>query len=557
MAQNTHPSLGKAFKTLFGLLFLDKRDIYAIYFFAIIGGLISLSLPLGIQYIISFVQANQLSASIVVLIAVVITGVFFNGYFQVKQMQVIEKIEQKLFVRYSFEFADRLPKLNIEKLDDYHLPELVNRYFDSVSLIKGIEKLLLDIPAALIQILFGVLLLSLYHPVFIAFGVLLIVILIIIIKYTSTLGFETSLKASDYKYTIAAWLEEMAASIKTFKYAKTTSLHLRKTDEAVTGYLQSRTSHFKILLSQFWSFITFKIVITAAMLIVGSALLLNQQINVGQFIAADIVIIAIISSVEKLITSLDKVYDSLTSIEKLGKITDAELEEDGTTILSTVDKGVAIDISNLNFTYHDGNNALENINLQINPGDFVCITGLSGSGKSSLLRILTGAYRNFTGKILIDGIPLSTYNLSSLRSQTGILFNRQDVFRGTLLENITMGNNSISLEEINALAEKIGFTSYIENLKIGLDTLVDPDGKRLPQKVKKEILLMRSLIGKHRLLLLEEPFEHLDEQQIQKLINFLHNDKNATIIITAEHPPKKQFCDVFISLEGGTIKSIQ
>ncbi len=556
MAPTNQTSIGAAFKRLLAILQVDKRDISSIYFFAILAGLISLSLPLGIQYIISFVQANKISASIIVLIVIVLVGVFLNGLLQVRQMQVIEKVEQKLFVRYSLEFADRLPKLDIEKLDNYHLPELVNRYFDSVSLIKGIEKILLDIPAAIIQITFGLILLSLYHPVFIAFGALLLVVLIIIIRYTSPLGFETSLRASDYKYNIAAWLQEMATSIKTFKYAKTTALHIKKTDEAVTGYLQSRTSHFKILLVQYWSFITFKIVITAAMLIVGSILLVNQQINIGQFIASDIVILTIIGSVEKMIGSLDKVYDSLTSIEKLSKITHAPIEDEGSTELAVIQKGVDIKIKDVNFAYANGNHALSNIQLHIQAGQFVCVQGLSGSGKSSFLRLLTGAFKNFSGNVLIDEIPLANYRLASLRSQTGILFGRQDVFKGTLLENITMGNPEIEVNDVMILAEKIGFVTHIQQLKHGLNTLVDPDGKRLPQKIKKDILLMRALIGKHRLLLLEEPFEHVDDFQKDKILNVLKNDKNATIIITATEKPKQQYFDVLISLDNGKIKSI-
>jgi len=214
-------------------------------------------------------------------------------------------------------------------------------------------------------------------------------------------------------------------------------------------------------------------------------------------------------------------------------------------------------IKDVNFTYADGSKALSDINLQIQPGQFVCVTGLSGSGKSSFLRILTGAFKNFSGSVLIDGVHISNYSLSSLRSQTGILFGRQDVFKGTLLENITMGNTGIQINEVNELAEKIGVKKYIQNLKNGLNTLVDSDGKKLPKKIKKDILLMRALVSKHRLLLLEEPFEHLGESQRNNVLDFLKNDRNATIIITTETPPNVKYFDVLVSLAEGKIKSIQ
>jgi ABC-type bacteriocin/lantibiotic exporter with double-glycine peptidase domain len=548
MEQNANESLFKSVRSLFKILKLDKKDISSIYFFAILGGLIALTLPLGIQTIINFVVAGTLSTSIIVLIIIVVIGVFINGLVQVRQMQITEKVKQKIFTRYSLEFANKLPYLNIEKLDKYYLPELVNRYFDAPSLTKSLEKILLDVPAAIIQIVFGLILLSFYHPIFIGFGLFLIVILIAIIKFTSPQGLATSLKASDYKYAIASWLEEMARVIKSFKYSKDTNLHLKKADKLVSGYLDARTSHFKILLTQYWSLITFKIIITAAMLIVGSYLVIDNQINVGQFIAADIVIITIMNSIEKLISSLDKVYDTLTSIQKLSKVIDSEIETSGTRELTTINKGVTIEFIDVNFGY-ESKKVLNNLSFKIQAGQMICLSGSSGSGKSSVLRLLTGAYSNFTGTILIDNAPIGNYSLKSLRNQTGILLSQQDIFNGTLLENLTMGSADISIDEVNKLSDKLNLKDFIKTYKDGYDAVLDTQGKKINANIRQEILLVRALVGNHRLLLLENPFNNLEPKEIVALIDYLQNENTATIIIISDDENVKSKCNMVINLK--------
>jgi ABC-type bacteriocin/lantibiotic exporter with double-glycine peptidase domain len=552
---NDRISIGKSFIRFYRMLRLDKKDVSAIYMLAILAGLLQLSVPLGVQTIISFVMAGSFSTSIAVLIIMVVLGVFFNGLLQVRQLQVIEKMQQKIFLRYAFEFSDRLPKLNIEKLDNYYLPELVNRFFDTVSLQKGLEKLLLDLPAAVIQVVLGLVLLSFYHPVFIAFGALLLLIVVIILRVTSPRGLESALKASDYKYNVAAWLEETARVVYTIKYSRNTSMHIDKTDTLVSGYLDSRTQYFRVLLTQFWSLISFKVVITAAMLLVGAVLLVNQQINIGQFIAADIVIIAIIGSVEKIILSLDKVYDALVSIEKLGKITHAETEQGGTVELAEKAQGVTVAFQKAGFIYPNGSMALNEVSFTVPAGSMVHIAGASGSGKSTLLRLLTGNFTEFTGSVTIEDVPVGNYQLESLRAQTSALLSSQDIFHGTLLENLTLGNKAISLEEITALAKKTKLEAFVQSHKDGYDMLIDPTGKRLSNHVKQNILLIRALLGKHRLLLLEEPFEHLDAGCKQEMIDLVRSDNNATVFIASEDESLSTACDQVIRLHNGTIQN--
>ncbi len=536
---------------IFRLVKLERKEISAIYFYAILNGLIQLSLPVGVQAIIGFVLGGSMSTSLVILIGLVVAGVFFTGLLQVGQMQLIEKIQQNIFVRYSFELADRIPRLDLKKTDAYYIPELVNRFFEIPSLQKGLAKLLLDIPTASIQIVFGLILLSFYHPAFILFGMILVLILWLILYYTGNKGLQTSLTESAYKYGVAAWLEEMGRLIKSFKFSKGSVINMQKTDEKVSGYLDARNSHFSILQFQFKVLIAFKVLITASMLIIGSLLLVNQQLNIGQFIAAEIVIISIIASVEKLIGNLDSVYDVLTSVDKIAKITDKPVETSGSYILPEKREGLSVEAEKVSFAYDDEKYVLKDASFRIDAGETVCITGKEGSGKSTLLKLVSGSYQGFEGSLLLNRLPVGNYELKSLREQTGILLSQQDIFHGSLLENITMGQPGIDLQQVIRLFGEVGLANFLGTLPQGFDTWLDPTGKRLSRNVVNKILLVRALVGQPRLLLLEEPWTHIEEPFRSRIIRLLLNDyPHTTILVVSADPEFTSRCSKVIDVNS-------
>ena len=537
---------------ILNLLKLEKKEITAVYFYAILNGLIQLSLPLGVQAIVSFVLGASMRASLIVLIILVVLGVLVAGIMQVNQVKIIEKIQQKIFVRYSFIFATHIPKFDLKKTDNVYLPELVNRFFDVPILQKNLSKILLDIPIASINILFGLILLSFYHQAFRLFGLILIILLWLILRYTGHRGLQTSIDESTYKYKVAGWLEETARVIKSIKLAKRNNLHLQKTDEYVTGYLDARNKHFRILLFQYNVLVLFKTVITAAMLIVGTILLVNQQLNIGQFIAAEIIILLVLNSVEKLITNLSSVYDTLTSIEKISNFTEKPVEENGSVQLPDISNGLKIEMKNLSFSYNNETDVLNNISLQINPGDKVCVMGKDSSGKSTLLRLMTGAYTDFKGALLMDDIPVGNYDLASLRSQMGVLISQQDIFQGTVWENISLGNDSISMQSVIDIAAKVGLNDFIDTLKSGYDTMLDPTGKRLPRNVIHKILLVRAIIGKPHLLLLEEPWTNFQNGHRLQIIQLLNEIKNTTLIVVSNDEDFSKQCDKIIIIDEGS-----
>ena len=549
MTSSTHPV-----RLLLNLLREERHDVRAIYFYAILQGLVMLVLPVGTQAIISFVMGGELSASLVVLIILVIGATLAAGILQVNQKKIIEKIEQKLFVRYGLLYSATIPQLDLRQTQNYYLPELTNRFFDVVTLQKSLAKLLLAIPEAIISIFFGLTLLSFYNPIFIAFGFLLLLILFLILRFTGRSGLETSLQESACKYKIVGFLEELARAPAPFKFQRKTFLHLRRTDSLLTGYLNRRTAHFKILLTQYWTLIVFKVIITTAMLVVGSALLLNQQLNIGQFVAIELVIITVIYSVEKLISSLEIVYDSLTAIDKVNSLLQKPLESAGG-LMRNAEAGIGVQMQHLGFAYLGEKPILKEIDLVLQPGEKVLLTGSTGSGRSTLLRVVGGLLQPTSGSLRYDGIPYREYNLDSLRSHVGAVFDTDEVFEGTLLENLTFEETPALLPEIKTLAEMLHMQDFIFSHPDGLQQLILTAGTGLSPRLKKKIMLLRALLSQPQLLVLEHPEQYLNTNELMALLAFCNQQlQNTTCFISSQDAALAQSGIRILRLREGQLK---
>ncbi len=533
------PDFDKAFLKFLKVLNLDRSDILSIYWISAFSGIIFLALPLGIQTIVSFVMAGSISTSIIVLIVFVVISVFLNGYLQIKQLDIIERIEQKIFVRYAFAYSEKLPKIDLQKTDQYYLPELVNRFFDVSTLQKGIFKLLLEVPPAILQIVIGTVLLSFYHPIFIGFGVFLLILVAIIIRYTSYMGFDSSIETSNQKYMIGDWLEQISRNVKMFKYNNDEEFHMDKTNDLVSNYLTGKIKHYRILRVQYWSLIGFKVLIFMGMLVLGISLLVEQEINIGQFIAADIIILGIISAVEKFIQNFDKIYECLTAIEKLDKIVLAPQESNGNIIYANQDKGISVVFDDVSFSYNNVNKVFTNLSFSVQSGEWLQIKGDKKSGKSSILNLISGSYQDYNGYILINDLPIGNYDLTSLRKHIGYYKDNAFLVEGSILDNICLSNSEINHEQVIQLAKMTGLWKHLISAKEGLNLKVNPYVRNLPSSFVNSILLTRALYQKPDLLLLENPFYHMSSEEIGLLINYLKSDIYCPTAIVVDNENEK------------------
>ena len=551
--ENTKPLL-TPWQRFTGLLKLERRDLLHVIYFAVFSGLISLTLPLGIQAIINLIQGAQVSTSWIVLVVLVTLGVAFVGVLQLMQMRIIETIQQRIFMRASFEFTYRFPKIRMDELYNYYPPELANRFFDVLTVQKGLAKLLLDVPTAVLQIVFALILLSFYHPFFIAFAVLLVILIYLVFKFTIQRGMETSITESKKKYIVAHWIQEVARSIMSFKISGRTSMAISKNDALVEGYLQARESHFKILIIQFIQMIGFKVFVTLGLLLIGGLLVLNQEMNIGQFVAAEIIILLVIASVENLILGLESFYDVLTSLEKMGQVVDKKIESQEGEVVNSEDD-FKIEIDSVSYKVPDRvAPILKDVKFDVDSKSRILIRGESGAGKSTLVRIIAGIFRPTSGRIFLNNTSLDNLQLNSYRTQLGMVLTDETPFEGTIKDNITLGDTTIKQSFIDEVIEQIGLAEFIKQTQLGLNTVIYPEGRQISSTVAKKLLLARAILKQPKMLLLEDPLEHFEDEETNRIINYLTDAKHPWAFVVVSFNDKwMSSCSKVITLKKGEI----
>lgn len=544
---------------LFRLLKTERRDILYIYIYATFIGVSSLILPLGIQAAIELISGGVFFSSIYLLIGLIILGVIGSGVLQVFQITIVEYLQRRVFTKAAFEFAYRVPRIKMEAIMNLHFPELINRFFDVLTIQKGLPKLLIDLSTSAIQILFGLLLLSFYHPFFVFFGLILIFSLFMIFYLTGPKALASSIMESKYKYKAVHWLEELARALYSFKITGSTMLPIRKTDYFVNNYLKNRQKHFEILVTQYAYILLFKAVITAGLLILGTILVVNREITLGQFVASEVIIILILNSVEKIISYIDVMYDMLTALDKIAQVTDLPLEKSGSLEVLQNDtkynKGLDIKLDRVSYKYPGSvKSTLNNITLHIQSGERVCISGVGSSGRTTLTSTLAGIYSDFQGAITINGMSIRDLDRTHLRDQIGKNISTEDIFEGTILENILVGKPNVDMVTAMDAIETSGLGQYLNHLPEGLNTPVISAGKGFSESFIHRVILARCLAKKPRLLILNDFFSNFPKpERIEILHKVAAPDKPWTLILVSNDPLIMSACDRVIYLQKGQI----
>lgn len=290
----------------------------------------------------------------------------------------------------------------------------------------------------------------------------------------------------------------------------------------------------------------------------GTLLVVDRQITLGQFVASEIVIILILNAVEKIIMYMDVVYDMLTAVDKIAHVTDLPIEKvGGLDFPSTQLHAFLLRTKDLKYKYNlSGYYALKGIDLEIQSGETVCITGAGNSGKTTLMNIIAGLYSDYEGSVTVNNYSMRDLDLTHLRDQVAKNISQEDLFDGSLLENVTLGRTTTTAHDAIHALNQVGLSDFINALPNGLDTHILSGGKGLTKTVIHKLILARCLAKKPKLLILNDFFITLSKSDKVELLKAVTgSNRQSTVIISSKDPLIMSACDRVIVLDDGLIRA--
>jgi len=530
-AEIAHPSPASR---LYRLLDVERRDVAVAIAYAVIVGLLSLVTPIAAQALVNTIAFGALLQPLVILTLVVLAVLGFAGIVRVLQTVVVEAMQERLFVRVAADLALRLPRVEEAAFDRARGPELVNRFFDVLTVQKSAASLLLEGLAVVLQTALGLIVLAFYHPLLLAFDVVLVIAVAFILFVLGRGAVATSIRESIAKYDVAAWLEELARHATTFKAGGALGLSARRADGLARRYISARRAHFRVLIRQVAGSLALQAVAAALLLGLGGWLVMQGQLTIGQLVAAELIVTAVTAGMAKLGKHLETTYDLVAAMDKLGHLIDLPCERRGGAAIPRREGGAAVALRALGFGYHDGRSVLEGADLEIRPGERIALIGKNGSGKSTIAEILFGLRRPGRGSVEIDGMDLREASLESLRT-TVALVRGVEVFDGTIAENVTLGRSGIGPSEVREALLAVGLYDEVMALPEGTSTRLYDVGTPLSLGQSRRLMIARAIAGRPRLLLLDDALDAIDVEARGRVMATLLDRKAPWTLVALMH----------------------
>lgn len=537
-----HPSTGQSVHDMIArvsLLFkLEQRVIGLIVSYALAIGLFSLIVPLTVQELVNTFAFSIQPIMIVTLAGIMVLTLLCVGAFRALQFYAVEILERRVFARVALALTQLLPRLSMQGFR----PRYANYFFETVLLQRSLSVLLVDIINVVVGGMVGMTILVFYHPYFLAFNALLLVGFGLIVTVMSHGALKATIQMSQAKYDTLHWLQEISINLPHFKATVSNPLLLKKTDELIGHYVAARRTRFQILIRQYLGSVGWQALGHSALIGTAGWLLAMGQLTLGQLVAAEVIVGALLINFDSVVKRMGYVFYFLTALTELDFLFSLPKDAPSATVSAPLPDprihGLRVTCKDLAFAFPGSAHEFSHFNLDVSPGEKIAIFSNTSAGKTSLARVLAGLYTPTSGVIRYNGVDLRDLDRESLNTYRGLVLDSQlSVFEGTLEENITVNRPSVSYEDIMWALRFVELEEEVEALPSGLRTPVRPEGKVLTNTQIQKILIARAIVTRPQLLIFDGTLHSLHPGTREAILRRLCSKEEPWSVLFVSNDP--------------------
>ncbi|MDH4188425.1 MAG: ATP-binding cassette domain-containing protein, partial [Nitrospira sp.] len=400
----------------------------------------------------------------------------------------------------------------------------------------------------------GMTILVFYHPYFLLYNVLLLTGFGVVVFLMSPGGLKATLDVSHAKYDTLHWLQDISRNLLHFKSTDSQALLMRRTDELVHAYVETRQRRFDILLRQYLGSVGWQAVAHSGLLATAGWLLSSGQLTLGQLVAAEVVVSGLLLSFDAVVKRMGHVYYFLAGLNELDMFFSLPRDQNSAPLSVPLPDpsihGIRITCKDLALTHPDQPPIFEHFNLDLTPGEKIGIYVGTEVGKTSLARVLAGLEAPTEGVIFYNDVDLRHLNLQEInRCRGSMIDSHLTLFEGTLEDNIVLGRSYIPYTDVRWALRLTELDTVIDALPQGIKSHIRALGEIPASTYVAQILLARAILARPNILIFDGLLHNMKPALRETILRRLcSKDEPWTVIFVSNDPNLTSHVDRYITL---------
>jgi putative ABC transport system ATP-binding protein len=528
------------FRWLKIILWPEKNYFWLAIIYGVGISLLGLAVPISVQLLINSLANTALPVPLFTLAAILFGLLIVSGLLSVLRIHLMEMYRRRFMARLMADVTMRAINAADPFFSDDRRSDLFNRYFELVNMQKAVPSLLIGGFTILLGMIVGFIVTAFYHPFFLAFNLVLIGLLYAVWAIWSRGAMKTSIILSHEKYNAAHFVESVGASNGFYKSSRHIDYALNKAEQVTANYIKAHVKHFSYQFPQTIALYFLYAAASAGLLALGGWLVIQEQLSIGQLVAAELILAGVFAGMNSLYSYLDDWYDLVASIEELSLLYGLQQEPPAASNLAPT-RGGALVMNRVRFTIAAGDC---DINLEVPQGSRLVCQGVPGMERA-FAELLKRLEQPDAGLITLGGVDISLMDPLALRADI-IVLDRAAIVESSIAEYLMLANPAKNAADQMAALRLVGLEDRLALLPEGIHTRLSTTGAPFTTAKMMQLKLAAAILSEPRILVMSPLFDTVSRPRLRAVID--HFRTTHTTILYFSNRPEDLVLDGYLWL---------